>query len=219
MQAVPRLARCRCGSRGADGAVDLPDARRGSAAGSRTRSRSGRPQSHELRDWSPRIDSLRRSGDLRLRIRREDLLVTGRTHERYDQYHRGVRVFGADIAEQLNGGQVVSTFGTVYDGIDVDTSPAIDAERAREIVEARAGRRDRPRPRARDPAARRAATRSRGACERQPRAMCASISWTHATGRSPSTSAIARRRAPSAAGRACSAMRRKSACRRAAHSS
>ena len=93
----------------------------------------------ELRTWSPRIDSLRRSGDLRLRIHRDDLLVAGRTHDRYDQYHRGVRVFGADVAEQLNGGQVVSAFGTVYEGIDVDTSPAIDAERAREIVEARTG--------------------------------------------------------------------------------
>ena len=93
----------------------------------------------ELRDWAPRIDSLRRSGDLRLRIRRDDPLVAGRTHERYDQFHRGVRVFGADVAEQLSGGQVVSAFGNVYEGIDVDTSPAIDANRARQIIEARAG--------------------------------------------------------------------------------
>jgi bacillolysin len=93
----------------------------------------------EVRDWAPRIDSLRRSGDLRLRIRRDDPLVAGRTHERYDQFHRGVRVFGADVAEQLSGGQVVSAFGNVYEGIDVETSPAIEADRAREIIEARAG--------------------------------------------------------------------------------
>jgi thermolysin len=92
-----------------------------------------------LREWAPRLDSLRRSGELRLRIRRDDSLVAGRAHERYDQYHRGVRVFGADVAEQLNGGQVVSAFGNVYDGVDVDTSPAIEADRAREIIEARAG--------------------------------------------------------------------------------
>ena len=92
-----------------------------------------------LRDWAPRLDSLRRSGDLRLRIRRDDSLVAGRAHERYDQYYRGVRVFGADVAEQLNGGQVVSAFGNVYEGIDVETSPEIEAERAREIIEARAG--------------------------------------------------------------------------------
>jgi Zn-dependent metalloprotease len=92
-----------------------------------------------LRDWAPRLDSLRRSGNLRLRIRRDDPLVAGRAHERYDQYHRGVRVFGADVAEQLYGGQVVSAFGNVYEGIDVETSPAIEAHRAREIIEARAG--------------------------------------------------------------------------------
>ena len=92
-----------------------------------------------LRDWAPRLDSLRRSGNLRLRIRRDDPLVAGRAHERYDQYHRGVRVFGADVAEQLFGGQVVSAFGNVYEGIDVETSPAIEADRAREIIEARAG--------------------------------------------------------------------------------
>ena len=93
----------------------------------------------ELRTWAPRVDSLRRSGELRLRTRRDDLLVAGRTHERYDQYHRGVRVFGADVAEQLTRGQVVSAFGNVYEGIDVEISPAIEADRAREIIEARAG--------------------------------------------------------------------------------
>ena len=56
----------------------------------------------------------------------------GALHERYDQFHRGVRVFGADVAEQLNRGQLVSAFGNVYEGIDVDTTPSIDADRARE---------------------------------------------------------------------------------------
>ena len=93
----------------------------------------------DLRDWAPRIDGMRRTGELRLQIRRDDPLVAGRTHERYDQFHRGVRVFGADVAEQLSGGQVMSAFGNVYEGVDVDTSPAIEADRAREIVEARTG--------------------------------------------------------------------------------
>jgi thermolysin len=93
----------------------------------------------ELREWASRIDGLRRSGDLRLRLRRDDLVVKGRTHERYDQFHRGVRVVGADIAEQVNGGQVVSVFGNLYEGIDLDTTPSIDADRARGLIEARAG--------------------------------------------------------------------------------
>jgi Zn-dependent metalloprotease len=93
----------------------------------------------ELRDWAPRIDSLRRSGELRLRVRRDDLVVPGRIHERYDQFHRGVRVVGADVAEQLNRGQMVSAFGNVYEGIDVETTPSIEADVARAAVEARAG--------------------------------------------------------------------------------
>src|SRR6185503_9037787 len=93
----------------------------------------------EIRDWASRVDGMRRAGELRLRLTREDLLVRGRTHERYDQFHRGVRVFGADVAQQLNGGQVVSLFGTLYDDIDLNPSPTVSPERAREIVGAKAG--------------------------------------------------------------------------------
>ncbi len=97
----------------------------------------------EVRDWAPRIDSLRRSGELRLRIRRDDPLIVGRAHERYDQYYRGVRVYGGDVAEQLNGGQVVSAFGNVYEGIDIDSSPTVTAERARRGHRGPRGGRDR----------------------------------------------------------------------------
>jgi bacillolysin len=94
---------------------------------------------NDLRDWGSRIDSMRRSGDLRVRTTRDDALVRGRTHQRLDQYHRGVRVFGADIAEQLIGGQVVSVFGNIYDDIAIDPSPTLGPDRAREIVADRAG--------------------------------------------------------------------------------
>ena len=96
------------------------------------------PATGDIRSWSTRVDSMRRTGDLRMRITRDDTLLTGRSHVRLDQYHRGVRVFGADVAEQMNRGQVVSVFGNLYDDIDVDTSPSLSAERAREIVAARA---------------------------------------------------------------------------------
>jgi thermolysin len=93
----------------------------------------------ELRESGALVTSMRRSGELRLRMMREDLLVAGRSHERLDQYHRGVRVFGADVAEQFAGGQVVSVFGNVYDDIAIETTPALDVERARKIVEDRVG--------------------------------------------------------------------------------
>ena len=45
-----------------------------------------------------------RSGELRIRQTREDTLLPGRTHERANQYYRGVRVFGGDVARQLRNG-------------------------------------------------------------------------------------------------------------------
>ncbi len=93
----------------------------------------------ELREWGERLQSMERSRELRVRVRRPDVLVAGRTHERLDQYHRGVRVFGADVAQQYARGLLVSAFGSIYQEIAVDTTPTIDATRAREVVRARAG--------------------------------------------------------------------------------
>src|SRR5262245_14265317 len=42
------------------------------------------------------------TGDLRTRSREADALMTGRTHERLAQFHRGVPVFGADVTRQIN---------------------------------------------------------------------------------------------------------------------
>ena len=94
----------------------------------------------ERRAWTSRIDAMLRSGDLRLRHTREDPMLPDRTHERADQYYRGVRVFGGDVARQLRGGATESVFGTIYEGIAIDPSPAIDADRAREILATRLGR-------------------------------------------------------------------------------
>ena len=93
----------------------------------------------ELRDDAARVTSMRRAGELRVRTSRVDPLLRGRTHERLDQYYRGVRVFGADVAQQLNGAQVVSVYGNVYDDITVDPAPALSADQARAAIEARTG--------------------------------------------------------------------------------
>src|SRR6266545_2258366 len=79
----------------------------------------------DRRAWSTRVDSMLRSGELRVRRRTGDTLLAGRTHERADQFYRGVRVFGADIARQLRNGATESLFGTMYEGIDIDPSPEI----------------------------------------------------------------------------------------------
>ena len=91
------------------------------------------------RAWTARVDAMLRTGELRVRQRSDDTLLAGRVHERSDQYYRGVRVFGADVARQLRNGVAESVFGTMYDGIDVDTSPDIDGDRARRLLADRIG--------------------------------------------------------------------------------
>jgi bacillolysin len=97
-----------------------------------------------LREWDAAIDSLERSGDLRLRQHRADALKTGREHDRLDQYYKGVRVFGGDVARQTERGVTVSLFGTVYDGIEMDANPRLSADEARSAIEQAAGAPMRP---------------------------------------------------------------------------
>ena len=93
----------------------------------------------ELREWDRRIDAMTRAGELRVRQVREDTLVDDRVHERLDQYHRGVRIFGAGVTRQSAGGQILSVFGRVHTSIDLEPSPRLTADDARSIVAARAG--------------------------------------------------------------------------------
>lgn len=93
----------------------------------------------DRRAWSSRVDTMLRSGELRVRRKDQDRLIAGRTHERADQFYQGVRVFGADVARQLRNGATESLFGTVYEGIAVDPSPAIEAGRARTLLAERLG--------------------------------------------------------------------------------
>jgi bacillolysin len=69
----------------------------------------------------------------------QDPLLEDRRHERLQQLHRGVRVFGADVTRQTQEGRVVSVFGGVHDGIDVNATPAVSAAAAKAVVEGLAG--------------------------------------------------------------------------------
>jgi thermolysin len=79
-----------------------------------------------------------RDVDLSLLQGSEDTLMAGRSHERFDQYYKGVRVFGADVARQMDGAVPVSVFGQLYSSIDLDPTPALSADEATASVE-RAG--------------------------------------------------------------------------------
>jgi bacillolysin len=91
----------------------------------------------EIRQWTPLVDGMLRGGELRRRPARPDRVMSVRSHDRADQYHRGVRVFGGDVVLQLERAQVLSIFGTLHRGVDIDTAPGIDEAGALAAVERR----------------------------------------------------------------------------------
>jgi len=93
----------------------------------------------DVRAWDAQISRMVRDGQLRSRGEQADLILEGRSHERLDQFHQGVRVFGGELVRQADGGQTVSVFGSVYTGIRIDTDPALSPQDAATIVAALAG--------------------------------------------------------------------------------
>ncbi|HUG53173.1 MAG TPA: M4 family metallopeptidase [Vicinamibacteria bacterium] len=110
-------------------ATSLPDALRVAATG----------DAAALRAWDARVEEMLREGRLSPGRIRADTLLPGHEHVRHLQTHGGVRVFGGDLVRQLVADRTVSVFGTLYDGIDVDPVPSLDADRALDIVERLSG--------------------------------------------------------------------------------
>ena len=54
-----------------------------------------------LRQWDDRITAMERIREMRLRAVQADSLVAGRSHERLDQYYKGVRVVGGEVGSKL----------------------------------------------------------------------------------------------------------------------
>jgi thermolysin len=88
----------------------------------------------DTRAWAARIEGLVREGGLVLRAVRDDTLLPGRQHARYEQQYKGVPVVGGDLAAQVSGADVVSVFGTLYEGIDLDAVPAFSADHAADVI-------------------------------------------------------------------------------------
>ena len=92
-----------------------------------------------VRRWDGAVNAMARAGQLRLRETRGDELVPGRTHERFDQLHHGVRVWGGDITRQIDRGIAVSLFGALYEDLTLNVEPVLAPEEARDIVSRLAG--------------------------------------------------------------------------------
>jgi Zn-dependent metalloprotease len=93
-----------------------------------------------LRDWSGRVESLLASGELAVRLTRDDTMIPGRRHERLAQLHRGVPVFGGELTRQSDASSTLTVFGTLYEGIDVDVAPRLSPADALARLAARGGR-------------------------------------------------------------------------------
>ena len=94
----------------------------------------------DLRSWDAQVDRRIRSRELELRLEREDTLIAGRSHTRYQQTVNGVPIYGASVARQADEkGVTVSIFGDLYEGVNVATTPALSSDRVRELITARTG--------------------------------------------------------------------------------
>ena len=97
--------------------------------------------SNRVREVDGLLNRMLRDGELRVTRVDEDPLVAGLTHERLAQYHRGVRVFGADVTRQIRGGITTSIFGVLAPEITIDTTPAISGDEALALFDAVVDRR------------------------------------------------------------------------------
>lgn len=82
-------------------------------------------QKNKLRQTDRLVDQLVRTGQLRLNKIVQDTLIPNRQHERFSQYHKGLKVYGADVTRQTETGLTVSIFGQFYPNIKIETTPSL----------------------------------------------------------------------------------------------
>jgi thermolysin len=86
----------------------------------------------DLRRWDGYIVESARAGALRRRSTVQDPTLPLRTIERFEQYHDGVRIWGADIVRDSERGVPVSIFGSLADGLTMPVEPTLDESAARD---------------------------------------------------------------------------------------
>ena len=93
----------------------------------------GRPGEGEA--LAARVQSLVRRGALTLARVQADLDFPGQRHVRLDQRVSGVRVFGAQLVQQLDAdGRTLSVSGTIDEALSLDTHPLVTAEQAERVA-------------------------------------------------------------------------------------
>ena len=86
----------------------------------------------DLRTWGAFVTAESRSGSLRLRSTVRDPLLPTRVVERFDQFHHGIRIWGADIVRDSERGVPQSVFGEVASpDLPLSTAPDLSVADAR----------------------------------------------------------------------------------------
>jgi bacillolysin len=109
------------------------------AAGEDRAVRVAATEARAVRDWEARLEARLRSGELRVRRVDQDTLLPARQHYRLTQLHKGVPVYGGELARQMEGSRTISIFGSFYEGIDVEATPALTADQAVAVVKRLSG--------------------------------------------------------------------------------
>ena len=87
-----------------------------------------------ISEWDQKIGALSTRGDLKVLSVREDTMLPGRTHTRYEQLYRGVPVWGGSVARQEDAAGTLSVFGGLFEGIDIETRPSLGEAAARSAL-------------------------------------------------------------------------------------
>lgn len=101
---------------------------------------SGKPvaistlSSQDLRTWDDYVTSGVRVGELRLAATDRDPVLPQRSIERFQQFYRGVRVWGADVVRDSTNGIAESIFGELAQDLAIGTTPTLSLEDGREAL-------------------------------------------------------------------------------------
>ncbi|HEU4691083.1 MAG TPA: M4 family metallopeptidase [Vicinamibacterales bacterium] len=93
---------------------------------------------NDLRSWDQFVTAQERTGTLRVSQVSRDPSLPSRTVERLQQYHQGVRVWGAEVVRDADGGVPTSIFGDVSAAFTLDTQAGLTPVAAGQTILARA---------------------------------------------------------------------------------
>ena len=88
-----------------------------------------------IAESNARIARMVQAGELASVRVQDDPQIAGRQLETLQQVYKGIPVEGGSVTLQKSGAATISTFGTLYDTISIDTTPAIAPVDASRIIE------------------------------------------------------------------------------------